>query len=160
MEPRITTLLEKKLVGKRLLMTIRNDKTFELWQSFMPIVKDIKDRANRDLYCLQIYDNSLNFKDFTQDTEYEKWAAAEVIDFSHAPKNTETYTLKGGLYAVFTYKGLAADFDKMFHSIFDSWLPKSRYALDDREHFFVMGDKYKNNDPNSEEDFWVPIRIR
>lgn len=29
------------------------------------------------------------------------------------------------------------------------WLPNSDYLLDDRPHFELLGDKYKNNDPNS-----------
>jgi AraC family transcriptional regulator len=37
-------------------------------------------------------------------------------------------------------------------------LPNSAYELDDREHFELLGEKYKNNDPNSEEEIWIPIR--
>ncbi|MEN9524835.1 MAG: hypothetical protein RLZZ256_219, partial [Bacteroidota bacterium] len=34
------------------------------------------------------------------------------------------------------------------------------YLLDERPHVEVMGSKYKNNDPASEEDIWIPIRPR
>ncbi len=37
MVPRIEILAEKKLIGKRIKMTFSNNKTFDLWQSFMPI---------------------------------------------------------------------------------------------------------------------------
>jgi predicted transcriptional regulator YdeE len=30
--------------------------------------------------------------------------------------------------------------------------------IDNRPHFEVLGDKYKNNDPSSEEEIWIPIR--
>lgn len=36
MEPRIETLIEKKLVGKRMTMSLAENKTAILWQSFMP----------------------------------------------------------------------------------------------------------------------------
>lgn len=61
MEPRIELLAEKKLVGKRLNMTLSNDRTFELWHSFMPYRKEIKSSISTDLFCLQVYDKNLNF---------------------------------------------------------------------------------------------------
>lgn len=158
MEPRIELLAEKKLVGKRLNMTLSNDRTFELWHSFMPHRKEIKNSISTDLYCLQVYDKNLNFKDFNPQTEFEKWAAIEVTNFSDIPDNMETYTLKGGLYAVFIHKGVPSSFPKTFQFIFNEWLPKSEYELDNREHFDLMGKKYKNDDPESEEEIWVPIR--
>jgi len=158
MEPRIELLAEKKLVGKRLNMTLSNDRTFELWHSFMPHRKEIKNSISTDLYCLQIYDKNFDFKDFNPQTEFEKWAAIEVTNFSDIPDNMETYTLKGGLYAVFIHKGIPSSFPKTFQFIFNEWLPKSEYKLDNREHFDLMGERYKNDDPESEEEIWVPIR--
>jgi AraC family transcriptional regulator len=72
----------------------------------------------------------------------------------------ETHVLTGGLYAVFNYKGDANDFQPTFEYIFRTWLPNSDYVLDDRPHFEIMGEKYKLNDPNSEEELWVPIRMK
>ena len=158
MEPRIELLAEKKLVGKRLNMTLSNDRTFELWHSFMPHRKEIKNSISNDLFCLQVYDKNLDFKDFNPQTEFEKWAAIEVTNFNDIPDIMETYTLKGGLYAVFIHKGAPSSFPKTFQFIFNEWLPKSEYKLDNREHFDLMGEKYKNDDPESEEEIWVPIR--
>ena len=69
----------------------------------------------------------------------------------------ETFVLPEGQYAVFQYKGLSSD-NSIFQYIFGTWLPGSDYVLDDRPHFEVLGDKYKNNDPASEEEIWVPIQ--
>ena len=44
------------------------------------------------------------------------------------------------------------------NAILTKWLPHSNYNLDDRPHFNVLGDKYKNNDPDSEEDVYIPIK--
>jgi len=55
------------------------------------------------------------------------------------------------------YKGSSAD-NSIFQYIYGQWLPNSNYLLDDKPHFEVLGEKYKNNDPNSEEEIWIPIK--
>ena len=114
MTPRIEILPEKKLVGKSIRMSIANDKTFELWRSFMPQRKEIKNIMANELYCLQVYNASLDFNQFTPETEFVKWAAAEVSDFAQIPEGMEPVTLEGGLYAVFLYKGDVASFPPFF----------------------------------------------
>jgi AraC family transcriptional regulator len=39
-------------------------------------------------------------------------------------------------------------------------LPGSDYSLDSRAHFEILGKKYKHDDPNSEEEVWIPIKIK
>ena len=107
---------------------------------------------------MQLYKPN-HFADFNPTSEIEKWATVEVSDFNKVPIGMETYVLPGGLYAVFDYKGLSTD-SSIFQYIFGTWLPDSDYALDDRPHFEVLGDKYKNNDPNSEEEIWIPIKAK
>lgn len=34
------------------------------------------------------------------------------------------------------------------------------YEIDFRPHFEILGEKYKNNDPGSEEEVWIPVRPR
>jgi AraC family transcriptional regulator len=101
-EPRIELLPEKKLVGKRLSMTLTNNRTAELWGSFMPRRKEVKNTFSSDLYSMQVYDLSLDFKNFTPDTVFEKWATIEVTEFTDIPEGMESYILKGGLYAVYS----------------------------------------------------------
>lgn len=158
MVPRIETLAAKKLVGKSLRMSIARDKTFELWHSFMTARKHIRNPLGTQLFSMQVYAHSLDFKDFNQDIEFEKWAATEVSSFDEIPADMKPYTLAGGLYAVFIHKGLPSDFPETFQFIYNSWLPSSGYVVDKREHFEILGDKYKNNDPTSEEEVWVPIK--
>jgi len=157
-EPRIAISEEKKLVGKRLKMSLSNNRTMALWQSFMPLRKQVSNNVSTDLYSMQVYDESFDYKDFNVNAEFEKWAAIEVTDFTQVPDDLEKYTLRGGLYAVFTHIGGPATGHTTFKYIFTKWLPMSEYELDKREHFEILGDKYKNNDPNSEEEIWIPIR--
>ena len=158
MQPRIETLIERKLIGKRLRMSVADNQTFKLWESFMPRRKEIKSNMSAELFSIQVYPQSFDFTFSNLHAEFEKWAAVEVADFVTVPNEMETYTLVGGLYAVFDYKGLNTD-TKIFHYIFGTWLPiSSDYCLDDRAHFEILGAKYKNNDPNSEEEIWIPVR--
>lgn len=156
MTPRIEKLNEKKLVGKRLTMSLADNKTDELWRSFIPRRSEITNNLTSDMISMQVY-KSMHFADFKPANQFEKWAAMEVTNFDTVPGDLETFTLTGGLYAVFDYKGLSTD-NNIFRYIFGTWLPSSEYDLDDRPHFEVLGDKYKNNDPTSEEEIWIPIQ--
>ena len=158
MEPRFEILTEKKLIGKRLTMTFVDNKTHELWKSFMPRRKEISNNLTAELISMQVYDKSFDFTSFNQNAAFEKWAAIEVANFDIVPNEMETYTLPGGLYAVFLHKGAASTGPKTFQFIFGEWLPNSNYSLDYRPHFEILGEKYKNEDPDSEEEIWIPIK--
>ena len=160
MKPRIETLSEKKLVGKRMKMTFANNKTRELWQAFMLQRKEIMNALTADLFSLQNYDASFDFKNFNPDAVFEKWAAVEVADFNTIPDGMESYLLTSGLYAVFIHIGAASEGAKTFQYIFGTWLPASDYLLDNRPHFEVLGGKYKNDDPSSEEEIWIPVKLK
>jgi len=99
------------------------------------------------------------FTEFRLTNEFEKWASVEVSDYDNIPNDLEIFVLTGGLYAVFDYKGSSTD-NSIFQFIFGTWLPGSAYFLDDRPHFEVLGDKYKNNDPTSEEEIWIPVKSK
>ncbi|TAH39888.1 MAG: AraC family transcriptional regulator [Bacteroidetes bacterium] len=158
MKPRIEKIKEKKLVGQRLEMSLADNKTADLWRSFMPRRNNISNKLTNDFISMQVY-HPTHFADFKPTNHFEKWASVEVSDFDTVPDDLETFILKGGLYAVFEYKGLSTD-NSIFRYIFGTWLPESEYDLDDRPHFEVLGDKYKNNDPESEEEIWIPIKPR
>ena len=156
MNPRIEKLEEKKLIGQNIKMSLTNNKTGQLWGQFAPRIKEIQHRSSEDKISMQIYP-PLYYKPFKPTNEFEKWATVEVNDFNNIPNGMKSFILKGGLYAVFDYKGSSSD-DSIFQYIFTEWLPNSNYIIDNRPHFEVLGPKYKNNDPNSEEEIWIPIK--
>ena len=160
MQPRIENLSEKKLVGKSLRMSLAENRTSELWGSFMPHRKLIKNTVGSELFSMQVYDHSLDFKDFNPQTEFTKCAMIETSDFEDIPDHMETRVLQGGLYAVFIHKGAARHFAKTAQYIFGQWLPNSNFELDKREHFELLGAKYNPTDENSEEEVWIPIKKR
>jgi AraC family transcriptional regulator len=160
MKPRIVLLHQKKLVGKRMKMSLIENQTANLWRSFMPHRKEIKNTVTSDLYSLQIFDPDFNFQHFNPESVFEKWAAVEVSNFNDLPDEMETLILQGGLYAVFLHVGAASTGPATFRKIFGSWLPSSPYLIDNRPHFEILGAKYKNDDPASEEEIWIPIKPR
>ena len=158
MLPTIKTITEKKLIGISILMSLTDNKTYELFSSFMPRRKEIKNTISTDVFDVIVYPKNY-YKVFNPATNYKKWAMLEVSDFNDIPKGMETFTLESGLYAVFHYKGLHTDMS-IFKYIFETWLPNADYLLDHRPHFEILGDNYKNNDPNSEEDIYIPIKLK
>ena len=157
LKPRIETITAIKLIGKRLTMSLSDNRSGELWRSFMQSRKEIGNSIGNTLYSIQVYD-PLYYANFNPTTEFVKWAASEVTDFYNMPDGMETITLPAGLYAVFPYKGLSSD-PQIFRYIFGTWLPDSGYTLDNRPHFEKLGEKYKNEDPDSEEEIWIPIKF-
>lgn len=160
MQPEIRKIKESKLVGKYLRMSFTNDRTFELWRSFMPYRKTITNISSTDMYSVLVYDSIPDFDNFNPSIQFDKWAAVPVDNQEHIPERMNVHNLSGGLYAVFLYIGLPSAATPTFTYIYTQWLPSSEYELDDREHFQVMGSKYSNTDPASEEELWIPIRLK
>jgi AraC family transcriptional regulator len=159
MNYRIEVIPGKKLVGKRALISFSNNKTSDLWRSFMPVRTEIRNNIGTELYSIQIYAHGF-FNNFKQEAEFEKWAAMEVTDFDLIPDNMEPFRFPGGLYAVFLYKGAASKAASTFQYIMGTWLPESEFILDDRPHFEILANKYKNEDPDSEEEIWIPVKLK
>jgi AraC family transcriptional regulator len=153
MQPRIEIIAKKKLVGYHLSMSLADNRTYELWSRFMPRRKEIVNVVSEDLISMQVYEEA-----FSPHAGFQKWAVAEVTDFENVPEGMDTFVLPAGMYAVFFYKGTPAGFGKTFEFIFRTWLPDSGYELDERPHFEVLGPRYKNNDPESEEEIWLPVK--
>lgn len=158
MEPRIVEIESRKFVGRSVKMSLADNRTGQLWGSFMPRRKEIVNPVSTDLFSLQVY-SAEYFEEFDVKREFEKWALVEVPDFNAVPGGMETFECPGGMYAVFLYKGLGGD-PAVFEYIFSRWLPLSPYRLDHRPHFEVLGEKYKNGSADSEEEIWIPIARR
>lgn len=158
MKPEIIKAVSRKLVGVNMSMSLVDNHTAGLWRSFMPRLKEISSRAGDDLISVQIYGPHY-FKDFSPAAVFEKWAAVEVNDFENLPRGMSEIIIPGGDYAVFRYKGPAGG-GAVYQYIFNTWLPSSAYQLDERPHYEVMGEKYSQTDPDSEEDIFIPVKPR
>ena len=156
MEPRIIIVDAKKLIGLKQTMSVSANTTPQLWKAFRNRCNEIENRCSPDFISLQEYPTNY-FNNFNPTTHFNKWACVEVRNFETVPPMMKSFVLEGGTYAVFDYKGSSAD-QGIFQYIYGEWLPGSGYQLDDRPHFEVLGENYKNNDPTSEEEIWIPIR--
>lgn len=142
----------------RITTSSANDSTPAMWRQFMPRRKEIINTLSDELISMQVFDASIPFSDFDANTQFTNWAAVEVNDFNGVPQAMETHTIQGGKYAVYMHKG---DFKHYFETrqyIMGTWLPKNGYQLDDREYFEILGERYKNGHPESEEEVWIPIK--
>ena len=154
MQIKIILILPKKIAGIRRTATFETNNMVirEIWPAFMKCKNQIKNQVSSWLFSIQIFDNS--FPD--EKTKFEKWAAVEVNDFESVPENFDTLEIQGGLYAVFIHKGTASMSTNNF--IFNEWLPNSKYIFDNREQFEIMPPNYHPDDPEAEEEIWIPIK--
>lgn len=90
--------------------------------------------------------------------EFEKWAGVKVHGFENIPNDMHELVIPKGEYAVFNYKGKPSEAHRTYQYIYGNWIPNSYYVLDDRPHFALMGEKYKGERPDSEEELWIPVR--
>jgi AraC family transcriptional regulator len=139
-------------------MSFSGNTTSELWRGFMPRLKEISNKTDSSLYSVEIYSEGF-FDSFDPDVVFEKWAAAEVSEFAGIPEKMTSLVIPEGTYAVFIYRGLPAEAEGFYRYIFNEWLPSSGYSLDNRPHFAKMGGKYRSNDPASEEEIWIPVKM-
>lgn len=147
----IETLKAKQLVGLSCSTSLVKNQTAALWKHFM------KNRPTHssEFIAMQVYGPDY-FTSFDPTKVFEQWACVEVVNLEIIPENMVPFLIPAGLYAKFNYKGPSTD-----HSIYDyiyrQWVPQSKYQLDDRPHFQVMGEKYSNTSASSEEEIWIPI---
>jgi AraC family transcriptional regulator len=156
--PRIEELTNLRLIGMHQTMSLTDNRTVSLWQTFRPRLNELSNRISTDLYSLQQYPIDY-FQSFDATCRFEKWAAAAVSSDESIPPEMDTLVLNG-TYAVFDFRGTPVEFGNAIQFILLNWLPQSPYQLDDRPHFERLGEKYKHNDPQSEEEIWIPVRLR
>lgn len=156
--PRIEKSRERLLLGMRTRMSLVENTTQALWSSFVPVSKDIRNRKGAEWYSVEVYPDTY-FKTYDPGKTFEKWAAVAVESAATSlPPGLEQFLIEEGLYAIFSYQGVASEVHRLYQYIFVDWIPASGFALDQRPHFALMGPGYKAEDPDSQEELWIPIR--
>lgn len=159
MNSEIVEIDQKIIIGMKLEMSLVEDQTQTLWQKFIPKSKEISNRLDSNLISMAVYTSDY-FQNFNPSNRFMKWAGVEVSDaFEKATlsEDLEIIKIPSGLYVRFLYQGLPSQAGPFYQRIFQEWFPRSGYRLDQRPHFEVMGDKYRNNDPSSEEMIFIPV---
>jgi len=156
MKHTLVNMDEKLLIGVSTEMSMVENTTAALWKSFRTANPEISNRSSTDFISLQQYPKDY-FETFSPTKKFKKWAGVFVAEVNEMPKGLALLVIPSGLYAVFKHKGHDPS---IFQYIYGEWIPNSKYTLDERPHFEVLGVNYKNNDPNSEEDIWIPIKTK
>ena len=160
-EPEISVLPRTILIGLSIDLALSDNevKTLSLWQEFMPKRKRVTNCLDNNLWSVQIFDKaSLNFCDSNR--IFQKWAAIRVTNTNDVPEGLKSYTIEGGLYAVFVHRGTASRFMEKLSYIVNTWLPHSEYLWDNREQFEIMKSDYNPNNPSAVEEVWIPIKMK
>ncbi|MDN3493107.1 GyrI-like domain-containing protein [Winogradskyella bathintestinalis] len=153
MNPEIKQCSEKKLIGiSSSINKNEHHKIAQLWKQFMTRMRAIIDTDYKEKIAIQVFPKHTNAQNIS---EYTIWASMDVSNFDAIPKEFELFTIPEGKYAVFIHRGMNAS--ETYQKIMTEWLPNSGYEIDNRPHYQVMGEKYKNGSPDSVEDFYVPI---
>lgn len=154
MIPQIVHNLEMYVVGEHVTMQRHEThKIKALWQQFAPRKHNINNVSNNESIAMQTFTLDQNGE---PNNTFTMWACVEVSELSGIPNGMEGFTVPEGKYLKVLHKGMNAG--TTYQKIMTEWLPNSGYVIDNRPHFQVMGEKYKNGSPDSEEDFYIPIK--
>jgi len=152
-EPVILNFDGAVLCGASEAMSLQTFTPWTLWPRVMPRLAQIRNRTSQDLISLRNF-NGIPVFGPQANPDFTYWGGVEVLE---ANKGFEHLEIPAGTYAVFHYKGLSSD-STIWRYIYSQWLPNSEWELDERPHFERLVSKYKNDDPTSEEDIYIPIR--
>lgn len=139
-------------------ISFAENTTSELWQKFMPRRNEITNNINLNLFSISIYPEDF-FREFNVQRKFYKCAGKAVNSIIFIPEGMEIITIEAGLYATFTYKGLSENYPSVFQNVLQKWIPENGYQIDARPFFEILGEKYKRDSEDSEEEIWVPIRV-
>jgi AraC family transcriptional regulator len=151
-EPTIQEFEGALLCGIKIPMELRSFNPERAWALLMPQLHKVTTRTSEDLISLRDFDVVPVFGP-EANPSFSYWAAVEV---TRENIHFEQLEIPKGTYAVFNYKGLSTD-HSIWRYIYGTWMASSPYTLDNRPHFERLGARYKNNDPSSEEEIWIPI---
>lgn len=152
----IRNIEEKRLIGMSVSMSLTKNRTEELFKSFMPRRREIGKADMERVFDLRVYEASY-FDQFDPGTPFTKWALVEALKETSTPDGMQTFILPAGKYALFHHTGRYTD-TRIFQTIFTEWLPNSGHSLDNRPHFEIMTVGKGPNDPDAEQEIWIPIK--
>lgn len=158
-EPRIERMEGMELVGMRRRMSMAAHAIPELWRAFRARLSEVDRRRSQDFVSMRVY-GPLDGRSPDLHTPFEQWAAVEVEPGGPVPEGMVRHRLEGGQWAVFDYRGPAAEFAPVARWIHDTWLPASPWVLADREQLEILPSDYVPTDPDAREEIWIPVRPR
>ncbi len=129
--PVIKILEDQRVVYIRVFGAYEAEKIGRAWERLLAFCRERQLLNGRTALYGISYDNP----DIHPDGRYE-YNACIAVDREVEPRDEiGVKTLPGGKYAVFQYRGPYANLNRVYHLIFNRWLPGSRHVLRDTEIF-------------------------
>ncbi len=159
-QPKIKTISEKKIVGVRGTSTLSNNKILELWNKFLPRIKEIKSRKKALIsYCICEVNSEFDINKFTEETESNELVGVEVEDFNCIPCSMVMRVIKEGKYAIFTHKGTIDKMGLTYDYIWRTWILSSKFEVDLRDDFELYDEDFLGP-YNDESKIYIYIPIK
>ena len=154
MIPEIREMQTRTIIGRNLLLPLYSREVFALWKEFRT------EQMKAGLIDVELY-SIQEFAEWPPKTTIMHWSGIEKQDTVKYPEEWQECVLQGGAYAFALFKGDSEEFPAMLKDIIVSWIPTTDYEYDpSRLQFQVMPHDYKLDDPNAEEQVWIPVRTR
>lgn len=144
--------------GRKKMVSLADNNITELWKEFMTTLGKYNLIKSQDYYSIQNYQENLHM--LNSESQFELIAAIKENDQSKTIPDLGSYETQAGKYAVFLHSGMHQDFFKTHSFIMEQWLPSSKFTLSHRPHFQHMFPDYNVNDPQAEEEIFIPVMER
>ncbi len=154
MEPKIVELGAFTVVGLRYFGENKNQEVAQLWGEFNGKYNMVNHRkADSPFIGLCIMEPCTSDK-----FEFEYVSGLMVDSTADMNPSFVSRDVPASKYAVFTHKGPLTTLMGTYQYIFGDWASKTEYKVDEHLNFEWYDDRFKDNDPTSEFDIYVPIK--
>jgi AraC family transcriptional regulator len=126
----------------------------DLWDQFIPRMKEIKNATGKGVSYGVCYATP----DMCQEGEVSYMASLPVTKAEDVPDGMVARKVDGGNFAVITHKGAISKISDTIDFVYNSWLPKSGYEVDDRADLELYDNRFMGEDDASEFDLLIPIK--
>ena len=149
MEPKIVTKPAFTVVGMKYRGENKNNEIAQIWQEFIPRMKEIKHTSNDEVsygVCSDLEDIDV----------FEYVAGMEVDSAAEIPEGMVSWGVPEQKYAVFACT--LATLHAAYEHAFQTWLPQSGYQRGDSYDFELYDTTSDEEEENLELSIYIPIK--
>ena len=161
-EPQFVSIPAIDVVGIEGTSTKNNNIIPQLWDRFLPRVKEIRNPVDEHLaYGLCMMPDEEDASTQTDDSEFTAVVSIPVSKVDRIPEGMVHRTIPAGEYAVFTHRGKFIDgnLTKSYEYIYGTWLPRASIKIVGKVDFELYDERFKGVDNDDTEiDIYIPIQ--
>lgn len=152
--PRIKVLKDTPIVGLLKTGSFKDMNYPQVWEEFFSIYQKSQHKSNSQFYGTMYWDaNTPETEDMT--IHYMVGIPEKVMKKLDVP--FEKHVIKGGQYAVFIHQGPVFSIQGTYEYIYGTWFRSSGYKDRYGDVFEYYDKRFKDNDPSSIVEIWVPV---